>query len=174
MVLIEKPQVRRHSARRARAALLALAMSAGFVSLNTGSASALSPGDLISSNLLRNWETGLCLESYSAGSIRTGRCQVGNTNQTWKIFYFTHGTHDEVYIQNAGTRRCLADPDGRLLVDFDCVNNGKPTFEGIGSSWDKVQLKSTSRGACLDSNRNGDAYMNSCNGGGYQLWKSGF
>lgn len=170
-----QPRTSGRFARRAWTMVLTLAMSMGFVSLNAGSASALEFNDVISINLLRNWETGLCLYSHDVGSIRTVPCRQGDTNETWKIVYRGHVNNDLVYIQNMGTRRCLLDDHGRLS-DYPCgsvTTNAYPIFEGIGSGWDKVQLKSDA-GACLDSNRSGDAYINSCNSGGYQLWKSGF
>ncbi|MFE0731679.1 ACP synthase [Streptomyces antibioticus] len=163
--------------RRWCTALLALAMSLGFAFVSAGSAAASSPGDVIGTHFLRNWETGRCLDSNSAGAVYTSPCQFGNGYQTWSVIYRDHKNNDIVMIRNQATGRCLG--FGTYLATGTCLNSsqfgyGLELWEGVGAGWNKVELVS-SLGGCLDSDRSGKAYVfNPCNGGGFQKWKLGF
>ncbi|MEU1513314.1 ricin-type beta-trefoil lectin domain protein [Streptomyces sp. NPDC005811] len=168
-----QPRTAGRFARRAGTMTLALAASMGLVFLNSGSAYASNPGDIIKDNVLRNWETGLCLYSQDPPNVSTVSCNQNNTNQRWQLVYQYHGSYDVVKIRNAGTHQCLAHLGGDAIQTRSCNEGVAMNFAGIGSSWDQVQLQSTSSGACLDSNYSGNVYAIGCNGGGYQLWKSG-
>ncbi|MFI7502742.1 RICIN domain-containing protein [Streptomyces sp. NPDC049687] len=160
-------------ARRVWTAVLAMAVSMGFVFLNAGSASALNYGDLIGRNFLRNWATGLCLDSNDLGNgtgdVYTRPCQQGNKYQTWEVFYVFHAYYDMVYIRNQQTGFYLNMRDDGSLVTRMYTSQA---WEGAGTGWDKVSLRIS--GSCLDSNTSGSAYTLGCNDGGYQKWKLGY
>lgn len=162
----------RTASRRWWTGALTLAMSLGFATLSAGPASAY-----VGPDLLRNWETGLCLDSGPGdeggrGQVYTNPCQPGNDYQTWNILYQGHDGHDIVMIQDKATGLCLS----RQLDVSTLPCNGAAADQrwlAVGGGWNNVQLKSSGSGACLDSNRNRDVYTLGCNGGGYQAWKLG-
>ncbi|MFI6252227.1 RICIN domain-containing protein [Streptomyces sp. NPDC051016] len=148
---------------------------------NTSSASALTLGDVIGTNFLRNWATGRCLDSDASGNVYTNPCQQGNDYQTWTLTFVGHVGYDIVQVKNQATGRCLywGNLDGaRYPYTSDCFPGAAAytlmTWLGVGSGWDQVQFKTRQEGLCLDSNSSGSAYMLGCNGGGNQLWKLGY
>ncbi|WP_329222385.1 ricin-type beta-trefoil lectin domain protein [Streptomyces sp. NBC_01485] len=159
---------------------LALALSLGFAFMNANSASAATYYRYV--NLLRNWETGRCLDSNAVGQVYTNPCQQGNDYQTWTVVYKARMDHDIVQIVNKATQRCLYwnDKPALVLATVACEvswtqdPSASLLWRAAGSSWDNVQLTDIHASKCLDSNRGGSAYMHDCNGGGYQHWKLGF
>lgn len=156
--------------------LLTLAMSLGFATLNAPSASA---AYVIGTDFLRNWETGLCLNNADAGRINTQPCQSGNDRQKWSVIYQYHAGYDFVQIVNVATNQCLVWSYNGSLYAGDC-NAGtwdERLWRGVGSGWNMVELTDggiNDRYQCLDSDRNGWAYLLGCNGGGYQKWRLGY
>ncbi|SHH89993.1 Cytolethal distending toxin A/C domain-containing protein [Streptomyces sp. 3214.6] len=172
------PHMKRPS-RRWWAGALALVLSLGFAFMNANPASAA--GSIyIKTNILRNWETGRCLDSNWEGQVYTNPCDQGNDYQTWTVVYKGHSAFDEVQIVNKATQRCLYSNDNPALVLATVPCEGVPAGQtpgagqlwgADGSGWDNVQLKRA--WWCLDSNRGGSAYVQGCNGGNYQHWKLG-
>ncbi|NNN34425.1 hypothetical protein HLK59_29510 [Streptomyces sp. S3(2020)] len=164
-------------ARRVRTAVLAVAMSMGLVFLNAGSASALSPGDVIKTDLLRNWATGRCLSLNGIStSVITDGCS-GSVRQQWALVYRGTSTYDYVWIKNPWSGWCLTLNHSDLSVSLAACDPERPTqlWAGVGTSWDQVELANGTHDAIrLDSNANGDVYLLPPNGGGYQKWKSGY
>ncbi|MGW0949269.1 RICIN domain-containing protein [Streptomyces sp. NPDC002623] len=165
---------------RATTALLALAVSMGFLFLNAGSAAALNDGDLITTNFIRSWQTGRCLDSNASGQVYTLPCQQGNNYQTWKIIYRYTDGHDRVSIMNVATGLCLAaepkdlyQANGHNIFTGDYLKycGWARAWEGAGTSWDNVQLIN---GWCLDSNYAGDVYTTPCGDNDYQHWRVGY
>ncbi len=148
-------------------------MSLGFAAISASPAAAY-----VGPNLLRNWETGLCLDSGPGdeggrGQVYTNPCDSRNDYQTWNILYQGRDGNDIVMIQDKATGLCLS---RQLDVSTLPCNGGDndQRWLAVGTSWDKVQLRPYGSGACLDSNRNREVYTLGCNGGGNQLWKLGF
>lgn len=173
------PALRRFT-RRGSAAALTLGLSLGVSLVSAGNASALSSGDVIGTNLLRNWETGRCLDAGwgdegGVGRVYTNPCQTGNAHQTWQIIYESHSTHDVVQVKNQATGLCLSSFGGGSTLRTDaCSDSYNDYWYGVGSSWEKVQFRNLWTGTCADSNSSGSAYHIGCNSGGNQLWKLGF
>ncbi|MEV1062060.1 RICIN domain-containing protein [Streptomyces sp. NPDC050263] len=168
------------SSRRRWTGALAVTLSLGFAFMNANTASAAG-GIYVKTDILRNWETGRCLDSNSVGQVYTNPCDQGNDYQRWTVVYKGHSAFDEVQIVNKATQRCLYSNDypSLVLATVPCEGVGAGQTPGAGqvwgadgSGWDNVQLKK--RQWCLDSNRGGSAYMQDCNGGNYQHWKLGF
>ncbi|MGW0949270.1 RICIN domain-containing protein [Streptomyces sp. NPDC002623] len=171
-----RASIKRHFVRRATTALLALAVSMGFLFLNAGSASAINSGDVIGKNFLRSWQTGRCLDSNSNGDVYTLPCQQGNQYQTWEIKYQGHDTWDIVSIKNSATGLCLATHPDYGFLATSC-STAYIYWYGMGSGWDNVQLARASwphGGYCLDSDYAGDAYATPCGDNDYQHWKLGY
>ncbi|MDX2678969.1 RICIN domain-containing protein [Streptomyces sp. NY05-11A] len=165
--------------RRWWAGAFALVLSLGFAFMNANPASAA--GSIyIKTNILRNWETGRCLDSNWDGQVYTNPCDQGNDYQTWTVVYKSHSAYDNVQIVNKATQRCLYTNDYPALVLATVPCEGVPAgqtpgkgqlWAAVGSGWDNVQLVGAE--GCLDSNRGGSAYVQGCNGGNYQHWKLG-
>ncbi|MER5432107.1 ricin-type beta-trefoil lectin domain protein [Streptomyces sp. NPDC002588] len=162
-------------ARRGWAAALAVGLSLGLSFIGASPASAY-----VGSNFLRNWATGLCLDSNSKGEVYTLPCQQGNDFQTWEPIYVLHTSNDVVQVKNKATGWCLyRNPLDGSLETYPCddVSVGvswNQRFDAIGSSWTKIQLKNWFGGNCVDSNASGSAYLLDCNDGGYQQWRLGY
>lgn len=166
--------------------VLTLVMSMGFATISASPASALE-WTYIGTNFLRNWETGRCLDSNSPGAVYTNPCQQGNDYQKWQVYRVERGDYDHVVLMNQATRNCLYIPDD-LGSGVSAVGCGpiidipvKPQihWRAVGTSWNQVQFTGVDPAnvnwyRCLDSNRNGSAYVQACNGGGFQKWKLGY
>ncbi|WP_050371392.1 RICIN domain-containing protein [Streptomyces acidiscabies] len=155
------------------AGLFSVALSLAMALVSASPASAA-----IGTNLLRNWETGRCLDSNGNGDVYTLPCQPGNAYQTWTVDLYRHSDYDEVTFRNNATGRCLYWADGSVRT-APCTSSGDwghnlSIWRAVGSGWDNVQLTDAGGGSCLDSNRAGNAYMLGCNGGGFQRWRLGF
>ncbi|WP_405537046.1 RICIN domain-containing protein [Streptomyces sp. NBC_00075] len=159
-------------ARRAWTTVLALCLSLGFSFVNAGSASALNEGDVISTNFLRNWETGRCLGLSETGEVITSQCINGWGLQQWDIVYRLTGGVDYVWIRLHGTNLCLSYENDVSVRECNIWTDF--TWAGFGAGWDKVQLMNSETGTYLDSNYAGNVYLHDYNGGGYQTWKSGY
>lgn len=173
--MTERSDTSSRDAHRWRTGAAALFLALGFSLLHTGTASADST---IKTDLLRNWATGRCLDSDSSGSVYTLPCQSGNGYQTWSLVLVDHRDYDVVQIKNKATGRCLVQVDSALGT-APCSSYNQWGYQlqlwlGVGSGWDKVSLKSFAWNTCLDSDTAGSVYPFTCNGGGYQKWKSGF
>ncbi|WP_157876602.1 RICIN domain-containing protein [Streptomyces graminilatus] len=140
--------------------------------MNAGTASAY-----VGPNLLRNWETGRCLDSNSSGQVYTNPCQTGNDYQTWNMLFSRHDAYDIVEVQNKATGLCLRYDINRRMITANCLGSGGAhagLWAAVGSSWDKVQLKSAFGGnECVD-NTSGGVSLRGCYNTGLQLWKLGF
>ncbi|MDX3453717.1 RICIN domain-containing protein [Streptomyces sp. ME02-8801-2C] len=167
-------------ARRGSAAALALGTSLGISLTGAGSASALSSGEVIGTNVLRNWETGRCLDAAAGdeggvGRVYTNPCQTGNAHQNWRVIYESHSTYDVVQVKNVATGLCLSTFGGGSTLRTDaCSDSFNDYWYGVGSSWDQVSFRNLVTGTCADSDYNGSAYAIGCNDGGFQKWKLGF
>jgi serine/threonine-protein kinase len=146
--------------------------------------------DWVGENVIRNWETGLCLDSNWAGDVYTLPCELGtNPHQVWEIWQQgTSSMGPIVQLRNKATGRCLDTADGSnpvTISSYDCPAHPagwlppayvyRTFFHATGSPWYKMQFRSWySSGYCLDSNRGGDVYSIPCNGGNYQNWRHGY
>jgi hypothetical protein len=131
--------------------------------LITGTASASS-----STQVIRDYATGRCLDSNSSGNVYTLPCNGGNY-QNWRVNGYT--------IVDNQTGRCLDSNGSGNVYTLPC--NG-----GNYQNWlpENVLLSGNSYGLfyidfatnrCLDSNGNGNVYTLACNGGHYQDWVVG-
>ncbi|MEU4640345.1 hypothetical protein [Micromonospora sp. NPDC023814] len=147
----------------------------------------------ITANMVRNLQTGWCLDSNWAGDVYTLPCSLPmgtNPHQVWEVHGVMSGLSDPVVqLKNKATGRCLDTiyGDNPRTVTLDghyCptgVTNTLPPayvwrtfFFATGSKWNSVQFKSyMSTSYCLDSNY-GDVYSFHCNGGNWQNWKLGY
>ncbi|MEV7005466.1 ricin-type beta-trefoil lectin domain protein [Streptosporangium sp. NPDC051022] len=117
--------------------------------------------------ILRNWETGLCLDSNHAGEVYAIGCN-GGQYQVWNFKNDFWATTD--IIKDAATGRCLDSNGAGKVYTLPC--NGGPyqswyTSQNPGHVW---RLKNKATGLMLDSNRAGAVYTLAANGGGNQNW----
>ncbi|MDX3386093.1 ricin-type beta-trefoil lectin domain protein [Streptomyces niveiscabiei] len=172
MMMSEK--LGKRSARRGWAAVLALGLTLGFSLFNAGPASA---SVIVQNTLIRNWETGMCLEWNPAGSdyVITGTCNFETNVQRWDVEFQYHANYDVVTIKTRSGKALTWTNDFTSVKTLNYVaGSSNQQFAGVGSSWDQVQLTDVSTRRCLDSNRVGQTYGLGCNGGGYQKWKLGY
>ncbi|MEV0135577.1 hypothetical protein AB0H83_44890 [Dactylosporangium sp. NPDC050688] len=134
--------------------------------------------------IIRNWETGRCLDSDWNGNVYTLPCNGGNF-QNWYI---------NVIIDRCGYGSCHV---GSLLINAETgrciVSWGAPAYVQTTSDWSDCWIRNQSQNwdtptsnnyvvtrfkwypdpnFCLDSNYAGDVYTMSCNGGGFQNWRA--
>ncbi|MGW2637466.1 RICIN domain-containing protein [Streptomyces sp. NPDC001348] len=161
--------------RRGWAAIVSLGLALGLSLVNASPASAYTLGP----NFLRNWETGLCLDSNAAGSVYTNPCQFGNNYQNWVVVYDHHTTYDVVKIMNVATRLYLYWSPTKPITN-EYVNSGTPNYPQLtwlakGSGWDNVELSDVDgKNLCLYGTRANGALMDLCNGSGFSKWKLGY
>ena len=139
--------------------------------------------------ILRNWETGRCLDSNGAGKVYTSPCGNGNRYQSWRRFRYQSRPPLQsatLYVfQNVATGLCLDYwAGGRGLYTSRCRNPSrnnnhyqmwKMTGNTTVARYHHVASAAyRSQRLCLDSDRKGSAYVIGCNGGGFQNWRQGF
>lgn len=187
-----RPRTLGRFARRAWIPALALGVSAGLSLIgtgsvsftNTGSESTLKQGDVIKTDFLRNIATGRCLTARENifTYVTAENCgSPGNLEQTWSLVYSRNTGQDNVQIKNTSSGKCLTyNPSNDLLTLIECdwgmTVGSLPIQEwaGIGTGWDRVELRSEIVGGMLDSTAAGEVGLNPRNGGDNQKWKSGF
>jgi serine/threonine-protein kinase len=145
----------------------------------------------IGENVIRNWETGLCLDSNWAGDVYTLPCELGtNPHQVWEVYHQSRNSAGVpiVQLKNKATGRCLDTADGSNPVTVSISHCPaypaawlppayvyETFFYATGEPLYRTQFRSYySSGYCLDSNRSGDVYSIPCNGGNYQNWRHGY
>ncbi|MCM2422641.1 RICIN domain-containing protein [Streptomyces sp. RKAG293] len=140
----------------------------------------------IGDNILRNIETGRCLDSNASGAVYTMPCSLpvkSNQYQLWEPQLVFRGSSDVVIVKNVATQRCLTLNGSLAGVHTESCDSGHSDqkWSAKGSGWDKINLEITyarGRGGFisvdLDSNRQGNAYASEYNGSGFQRWKFGY
>ncbi|MGW2444528.1 RICIN domain-containing protein [Streptomyces sp. NPDC001675] len=130
-------------------------------------------------NFLRSWQTGRCLDSNAEGRVYTSPCQEGNRYQQWRLVTRTGSNgHDLAWLQNDATSRILSSDGWSLQTKWDSDNKLDTTtwWEGLGPNWQDVNLRANSGlvNNCLASDASGQAFMAQCDGGDWEDWKHGF
>lgn len=157
---------------------LGMAVTVIFASL-----AAFTPGralaDANSVSIMRNWATGVCLDSNYDGAAYVLPCNGGNY-QNWDTdwgYKVDDEGHWIVSLWDKQTGMCLQETDGWTngspVITAPCISNDPS--EGWVWYGDATvgQYHNLESGACLDNN--GVAlYTNACNGGGYQNWRQGY
>ncbi|EDY47217.1 actinohivin [Streptomyces clavuligerus] len=137
----------------------------------------------VGTNVLRNWETGRCLDSNAQGDVYTLPCSLpvgSNAHQVWEpLLRGKDPSADIVGLRNVATNRCAAFryPANITTVPCSATVTAQQWF-AYGAGWDNVTF--VSRGGpiggpdTIDSDRNGNVYAYTRNGGGFQRWKFGY
>ncbi|MGW1917378.1 RICIN domain-containing protein [Streptomyces sp. NPDC002076] len=86
----------------------------------------------------------------------TGQAFAAGNPVTWK----NNGTGKYLAYFNFRVRTTNADPSQSASLKWDEYKQSDGTY----------LMKHHGTGKCLDSNRNGDVYIGTCNGGDYQKW----
>lgn len=133
--------------------------------------------------ILRNWQTGQCLDSNETGAVYEGTCD-GRNSQTWFVLW-THQVdsagHYIVEFEDNQTGLCLTTENestssggGNVLPVFttSCNNSSGQSWLWYGDST-VGQYHNLANQACLDNNGSA-VYALTCNGGGYQDWRQGY
>jgi hypothetical protein len=166
-------QGRRRQARiHARRTLLILSALVTAATLTPTAANAAAD-----TTIIRNWETGLCLDSNAAGNVYTGPCN-GGPYQSWKmtILLVAPNSSDDVtaVLTNVATGRCLDSNFGGSIYTSPCqLPNDWQHWLWWGDG-NVTQFADHHTRLFLDSNRAGNAYTLASNLGGYQNWRRGF
>ena len=160
--------------------LAGLAMVAGAGVLVATTASAADGSDLF----LRNWATGLCLDSRDDGSVYTRQCDAGNSAQHWNLtFHPGSGGADAANIQSERLGGAYLGRPVGAVTQVD-LHGGYAYWLGDGPNWQQVRLRLWAPDIngvawCLDSNGpdsngHGTVYLEPCNDGGNQKWRWGY
>ncbi|MDF5751827.1 ricin-type beta-trefoil lectin domain protein [Spongiactinospora sp. TRM90649] len=127
-------------------------------------------------NMWRNWETGLCLDSdggHGAGNAYTLICN-GGSYQRWT----TQGGMQPgwLLLKNEKTGLCVdSNGNGDVYMRTCQSDNDHQLWRVWLLDGDrKMKMQNKASGRMLDSNRAGKVYTLRDNGGGNQLWKTGF
>lgn len=130
--------------------------------------------------VIRNWETGRCLDSNPDGAVYTSPCTANNDYQRWSVELLVDDHANEIMMNghNVVTLTDVATGQSHQLgsrspygPEVGTSNSPYNYWVSNGPDWQHVQLVNSQLGTnCLDSNYNGDVYLNSCNGGGFQQW----
>ncbi|WP_432976039.1 RICIN domain-containing protein [Dactylosporangium sp. CA-233914] len=139
----------------------------------------------VGTNILRNWETGRCLDSDWNGDVYTLPCDLpvgSNDHQIWEPIRRAHAEFDVVILKNKATSRCLGWLPGKpnvIRTTVQCGYDGRATdirvlWSAVGTGWANVLFRNNVGGEVLDSNRAGNVYPHAFNDGGFQHWKFGF
>ncbi|GAA3136272.1 RICIN domain-containing protein [Streptosporangium carneum] len=139
--------------------------------LVTSAVLAAAPAHADDTVILRNWETGLCLDSNHAGDVYAIGCN-GGQYQVWNFKFYPGPWADT--IRDAATGRCLDSNGAGKVYTLPC-NGGENqlwyTRQNPGHRW---TLQNEATGMMLDSNRAGKVYTLSANGGNNQNWSPKF
>ncbi|MFI1398127.1 RICIN domain-containing protein [Streptomyces sp. NPDC020681] len=150
---------------------LALLPAAALSVVTSGNSAQASAG----ASILRNMETGLCLDSNFNGDVYTSPCGSpidSNAFQLWERFEF----RGSVQLTNIATGRCLSQRWDRPIATEPCSLSHPSAgwqFWGVEGGWDNIVLRNSYSDA-LDSDRAGGVYSYPYNGGGFQRWKLGY
>lgn len=134
-------------------------------------------------NVLRNWQTGYCLDSDATGAVSTSFCQLNKASQNWIVVYDNHVRYDQVKFMNQATGRYLNwtvdKPVTSDYVPSDKAEYVKQVWQAVGANWQKVQFMDLDtaggKGLCLGDYGNWGVLSTACESAdGIQQWKLGF
>jgi len=156
--------------RTARSALAVISILAT-LTLVASPAAALPGGG----GIIRNWQTGLCLDSNHNGDVYAMGCNGGNY-QNWDEGWISR---DHYQIVNKQTGRCLDANQAGQVYTSPCARDNpyqrwKPTnWNRSCCDYYRIQFQHHIHGnVCLDSDRQGKVYTMPCNGGNFQNWRA--
>ncbi|MGI5182393.1 RICIN domain-containing protein [Dactylosporangium sp. CA-152071] len=139
----------------------------------------------VGTSVLRNWETGRCLDSNWNGDVYTLPCSLpvrSNDHQIWEPVKLVHNKFDIVKLRNKATGLCLIWLPGNpnvIRTTDQCGYNGlasdiRISWAAEGTGWSNVVFRNRVGGQVLDGNHVGHVYPHASNNGGFQQWKFGY
>lgn len=167
--------------RRVRAVLATLVIAVVALGVSGVRPAPAEAADYVGVNVLRNVQTGRCLDSDFQGRVYTSPCNTAVSNQFWEPLFRGHiGGYDNVTLKNAATGRCLAYYwSGKIEMSIQCDEdptwNSENTFYAVGSGWSNVVFAAAGPSGmmAIHSNYAGDVIPAKANYGNWQSWKFG-
>lgn len=130
--------------------------------------------------IIRNWETGRCLDSDWNGNVYTLPCNGGNYQKWYIQWNFDRCGYSYCQtgflVRNVATDRCLDSWGSPYVVtSSECWVRSDNRSWQVSTSNNYVVTRFkwfTDSNFCLDSNYAGNVYTQWCNGGGFQNWRA--
>jgi hypothetical protein len=119
---------------------------------------------LTRTTIVRDWATGSCMDAFA----NVNPC-YGDGTDAWQQWNLLQDGSGNYYFENAHTGQCLDDGSGLYMYSHCIAGDAAQAWQPRGNSY-QGQFQNTLTGLCLDDN--GQLYMHSCNGGGYQTWRT--
>jgi serine/threonine-protein kinase len=127
--------------------------------------------------ILRNWATGVCLDSNENGDAYAIGCNGGNyqnwfTPGTGITIYSEDGNHPVIGLRNDQTDRCLDSNSGGSVYTLPCNDGDNQYWMWFGDEYNGTYEDYATQ-LCLTANGNA-LYTAPCDNDGYEQWRQGY